>query len=1015
MLANVPRCEIGDAGFRRVFPPGVMGTMSADLRHNAFTSTRIPAIDFRGTTRKIMVVFMLLGFVTSHGPTKAPSASVAPYYRYGEMQRIYEEGFYGDWDLGLHVWRSTTKRRFTAYPQTLSAVPEPTRRPIVTTGPVALEKRKVAVLALVLSGSVFIVRAGLWLLSLPVAFELTVLVLFCLLLLVCRWLYRRDYAHEIGFLFGDSDVAAHIFPRLCGSEGPWRYRYIGKGDYHVTGPGVSYVTPGTPVCSVRRWWFVFVQDVYSFAGDSECPFVCRVRYSWPRLSWFDVAVPAGVCESDDAACLFHPGRGSSDELEIAWLGSSESTKLPAAAYRAASARYRLATTKAYGIVAVALQSATRDENVIAMAMSLIKTGIDYGTDLPPDLNNMPLYSGMCPEDAKPMGIKPVCNVVYPVEGFGMGAPMISKETERDTINRRIAQPRSDYIGDSKMRAYAREFINYLVAGTKLTPWDHDAVVRQMNRPSQKSNRIGVDTVMDFLPDRLKQLFTKREAVAVGKPARNICTVSPQRLYRAARFTLAASQHMKRFKWWVWGVGAGDTARKYQKACSGADKMMESDFSKFDASLGPFWQWFNMDLMRRLFDKSHWDELNNLLEDATWQSVVTTLGQMFGYGCGRMSGVNETALFNTADQAFVQYVSFREHGMTHDRVIRLLEDECLFGGDDGVVPFYGQDLAATAAIFGMKITFRVFNALDPCRFLGRIYLCGKTSADSVQDISDWLANIHLVSCAGNTTVAQALVNTATGLWVTDSKTPLIREYCKSVFRAYPHLSRTIHRNDEWWFKEYDITDPFPLDDYSDETAIMSHFASVMGVAVEGLYALEKWFMENKFYVGSRLPNLEIEFRPSLKTSFQIYGMPFGPPADPPALPRITRKMVAEIRESVAGVLGTPGLEESVDDVLQDPLTIDDKQQILHLSGVESAEDANPAGALKPLWGPKDCYRCGITGHIAAACPLKLVCKLCKVQGHTAKSCTAREEREASEILDCLGLGPDIAPIHPREKG
>jgi len=721
-----------------------------------------------------------------------------------------------------------------------------------------------------------------------------------------------------------------------------------------------------------RWAGPFVQDVNVRETDEDCPFLRVVSFSQPRLAWYRLPLVSYVVESVDTACLYHP---NDDSVELYWLGGKESFRIPAGAFRAAAARYRLATTKAYGVVAVALQSVTRNENVIAMAMSIIRTNVDIGTSELPDLNNQPLYCGGFPEDGKPMGIRPVSNVVYPVDGFGMGAPMMSLSTEVDTIDRRISAPRSMFTGDDVTVSFAREFLDYVCDGAVLSPCDMDRVERQMNRPSQKSNRRSVDTIMDILPLSLKQLFTKREPVAIGKPARNICTVSPQRLYRAARYTLVASDHMQRFCWWVWGVGSGATARKYQSTCSTNARMQESDFSKFDASLGPFWLWFNRQFMFRLFP-GHVGELEELLADSEWQEVMTTLRLRFSYGCGRFSGVNETALFNTLDQAFVQYTSFRRFGLTPSGAIKRIE-ESLFGGDDGIVPFIGQDLPQAAAVFGMKVTYRVFSNDTPCRFLGRIYLNGSASADSVQDISDWLANVHLVSCAGNVTTSQALVNTATGLWVTDSKTPMIREFCKSVFRAYPSLSRNIHRNDEWWFSNYDTADPFPLEDYSDETVIISHFATVMGVDPAGLYALRDWFLANPFYVGSRLPSLEITFAPALKTAYQIYGIPFGAPADPPPLPKLTRREVAAIKQRL------PSSDLP-------PMTEEEKSVTLSLYGSEA------------------CFNCGIDGHKAAMCPKKTACRKCGLSGHIAKNCTTEEERAASEILSDMGLECVAAP-------
>lgn len=852
----------------------------------------------------------------------------------------------------------------------------------------------------------------------------------CIQLLVCLWAVVRIFVR-----FKPVRVPAIIaryvcvlFPVRTAISCP--SALVKKGDFswHMSARGVI-VRDGNNY-STRRLYGVpapvyifrvmglgmYICPVVEDASGRERGLTKYVTYSVVSVGLLPSHADSGVHVVDDMAVLYH---ADTDMLEIVRLDSPYPFTVPMKYYWAAKERYKMATSRNYGIVAVAMQPAGVESPELAACMKLIKSdtfSAYWSPEGKPDVSYSQLYSNIPVDDDKPMPVVVVSSVVYNGGGHGQGMANIGRSAETYTVEARIIAPASAEVGNPEMWGYAEEFLKY-VCKSKLIPVDLDRVAEQMDRPSQKANREAIWSVLDILPDLVKSAFTKREAVDIGKPARNICTVSPQRLTRASQFSIAMADYMESFPWWVWGVGSGATARLYHKTCARHSQMMESDFSKFDASLGPFFAAFNLLFVLRLFGAEHASEITDLQKDAMCQTVRTACGILFAYGLGRMSGVNETTLFNTVDQAFIQFVSFRKFGYPAEEAIAILE-QCLFGGDDGIVPFLGQDLPAAAAVFGMKVTYRVFNSNTPCRFLGRVYVNGADSPDSIIDLASFFAGLHLAFKSNGASDEQCLVNAATGYFVTDGNNPVVRDFCMSVFRAYPRLTRTVSEHERWWVTHYLKSDPFPCDGI-DEDTIIPWFATTMGVAAEDIYALRDWFANNKFFVGSVLPTIEIQFAPSIKGAYMAFGLPFNRLETAPELPKYTPRSRARQMESVViamdGIAAQSARRESVASV-----------------------SGNTVVTVHTAASVRLCYRCGQAGHEAKACKVALCggcgadshvlrkcpnqkCKSCGGPHHI-RDCTEKEEQkldaQADEAARLMGLLPDVVvrvPVAKEAKG
>lgn len=721
-----------------------------------------------------------------------------------------------------------------------------------------------------------------------------------------------------------------------------------------------------------------IYEGFGFRCGSECHY-CQSHRDFNDFDW-----------SNDCAIARRSAGGES--LELKWKESSQVHTIPFDLAMSAITRYRSANHPAMGIIASVFGKDVEIEPT-SIFMSLAKGSAGYNWTSNPDLGFQYVHAGV-DTDFKRMNLGVVCNVIYPTGGLGYGAPHISKGNELDTIARRIQAPSNSTDVPQWVYGYAEEFLNFICT-KELVPCTHDEVVEQMNRPSQKANRDRVDPTMDLFESNIKQLFTKNESVEIGKPARNICTVDPKHLYLACQYVLSASKHMESFPFWVWGVGSGESSRRLNAICKKYDKAIDSDFSKFDASLPIFVALFERMLLFRLF-RNYYELITELDNDVLFQVVSTACHIVFGYGFGRMSGENKTAFGNTTFQAFIHYCSFRRSGMSSGKAWDAICDS-LYGGDDGITPDLGQDLVGTVTALGMKVDSRIFSTNTYVRFLGRVYPNPRLSSDSYQDLAAVIKTMHLVNLGSIVDVEQGLVNFALGLSITDSNTPLLCDIIGSIKRAYPSRIPAFLDHDRWWVNHYSRNDPFTLDEMRDETLIFTITSQVLECDISDIYKLAKWFRENNFVVGSSVPEIHVSltFKPTRCIEFS--GIVLGKAVEPPVMRKDGDQEAAKIAiEHVA----LAALNTTVS------------------KAVESHPDEMAAIADAALMGVDTCFKCNKAGHKKIDCPLKSTCRICKLPGHFANKCTMSEEAKAAAVLSAaaaaLPVSPAIlsTPVRPR---
>ncbi len=512
------------------------------------------------------------------------------------------------------------------------------------------------------------------------------------------------------------------------------------------------------------------------------------------------------------------------------------------------------------------------------------------------------FWGLVDGFGRAMNVATICNPLVLTGGLGYGAPVVSRANELDTALRRNVAPAND-IPSRKLPRHVYQAASFFVGklvSRRLCRLTHDEVAARMDKPSQKRDRDGIDPISDNLIDRLhhsKKMFTKNEAVAIGKPARNIVTMSPERLYNAASFTGALADELSKFPFWVWGKGSGSVAWSISEMCKKYSSLIESDFSKFDGSQPIFARAFCSMLMKKAFSARDYEVWRTLESDTFCQFGITGLGTFVPLRWMMLSGSNETSVFNTAFQAFLQFLAIYEHIGDLESSWSVILD-CKVGGDDGLVPDVGQDLAATCKRLNMIVDVDRHSTDKRCKFLGRVYLHPRHSPDSIGDVADFLQTAHMVTMGALSDVRQGIVNRANGWRLTDPRTPIIKEWCDAAFRTYPDLVPGFLANDNWWLQHYDKHDPIDLacNPPSDDEVLLDA-AKQLGVSVEALVNLRSFLADpnTRLVPGDSLPALETYIHRPLKTGVVFKGVPLGDWTPPPVLPRFTRLMASQAQD------------------------------------------------------------------------------------------------------------------------
>jgi hypothetical protein len=336
------------------------------------------------------------------------------------------------------------------------------------------------------------------------------------------------------------------------------------------------------------------------------------------------------------------------------------------------------------------------------------------------------------------------------------------------------------------------------------------VIEKQNRPTQ---RRGFEKVKNFM--RMRKLivssFQKAESYWGFKHPRNISTVDADHRTRYASFIYPLSQEvLKPLPGWAFGKKPVEIARRMHDVCRGAATVTPTDYSAWDGTHSADLVKFELALCLRFFHPQYHAEIRELLLSQYGATAFTKHGVRYNTGKSRLSGSSDTSDFNSLDNKFLQYCTYRDMGLTHREAMEALG---LAGGDDGVAADIDIDkFRNVAESLGHVIKAEHLYPGEPVPFLGRYYLNAWCDDYSVCDIQRQVKKLHLSGAPLTVSSEDCLLRKAQGILATDSQTPVVSHWARAVVRVLgdKEINREGDQHDVSWFARqgYSRAEQFP---------------------------------------------------------------------------------------------------------------------------------------------------------------------------------------------------------------
>ena len=365
---------------------------------------------------------------------------------------------------------------------------------------------------------------------------------------------------------------------------------------------------------------------------------------------------------------------------------------------------------------------------------------------------------------------------------GSVSPAKGRATEQSAIDERLTRVRNDVAPPEKYYRWGDEFVEHLVPDSRKhtgVPTSEDTLFEKQCRPTQVS--ILAKMMTWFKCQKLyNKAFVKAEAYSGVNAPRMISTLPASLKGEYSLYLYSFSENvLYRQDWYAFGHSPSELEAMVHVKARDATTVVATDFSRFDGRISYFFRWLEGRVLQRYFAPRYARRVLDLHTQQLRLCGVTRGGIRYAAGPHRLSGSPETAAFNSIDNAYVQYCTYRAMGHGPEQSWMKLG---LYGGDDGMSFDASQEVAEQVARdLGMKLTLETLPRGSVIPFLGRWWFGAWTGpATSSADIPRQVSKLHLSADHLNT-LAVIHQRKADGLWFSDRDTPILGEWAKAVNR------------------------------------------------------------------------------------------------------------------------------------------------------------------------------------------------------------------------------------------
>lgn len=254
------------------------------------------------------------------------------------------------------------------------------------------------------------------------------------------------------------------------------------------------------------------------------------------------------------------------------------------------------------------------------------------------------------------------------------------------------------------------------------------------------------------------------------------------------------------------------SERIHEYCSTRDKVVETDYSRFDGTISEFLTDVEHRAYVAMFGVDA--KLDDLLKADRNLRANTPNNVEYETGWARLSGSQTTTVGNTIVNAFVAYCTYRNAGESHVNAMKLIGPKY---GDDGIdadVPGFKQ----TGEDLGLKIKELTRSTDFYVTFCGRFYLAPKTSTSSIFNVKKGLMSLPVVHKNEPTAPLAKIM----GYIAVDPETPLLVDYARALVRVYKYdiNNRKVLKhmnNDRDIVYKYNMG-PYPYSRGEDQTAL-----------------------------------------------------------------------------------------------------------------------------------------------------------------------------------------------------